>query len=267
MKVQKVNQLHLIVGSEETQIFVNGHHFPLNLDSDKQTAADFKKFVPGQIGLGTLTAVSGIVRFSNFRIKRFPWDIEPTKDNDERIKFFSYILKDEPTPSNLHAFRAFAYHNKNDHEKSILDLKQAIKANPKSAKNFLGIMAEDYYYLGKYKEAHSHFEQVLRNKNLPTMVLSMAAWFFATCPDAKYRNGKRAVELAKKAIKMVKSPQWHHLSRLACAHAEAGQFNEAIKHMQKAIAAAPENEKEEARKKLKLFQGKKPYHEEPIKKT
>jgi hypothetical protein len=34
----------------------------------------------------------------------------------------------------------------------------------------------------------------------PPYILRASAYFLATCPDARYRDEKRAVELAKKAV-------------------------------------------------------------------
>lgn len=52
------------------------------------------------------------------------------------------------------------------------------------------------------------------------------AWMLATCPDAAWRDGARAVALAKLAVEA--SPEnVGYLDTLAAAHAEAGQYSEA----------------------------------------
>lgn len=55
----------------------------------------------------------------------------------------------------------------------------------------------------------------------------------ATCPEGKYRDGKRAVELAEKAVKLEETP--NRLNTLAAAYAEAGRFKDAIKTQEIAI--------------------------------
>jgi len=55
----------------------------------------------------------------------------------------------------------------------------------------------------------------------------------ATCPESRYRDGKRAVELAEKAIALKDDANF--LDTLAAAYAEAGRFQEAIKTQERAI--------------------------------
>jgi hypothetical protein len=80
----------------------------------------------------------------------------------------------------------------------------------------------------------------------------------------KYRDGRKAVELAKKACELTEWKDAAVLATLAAAYAEAGQFDEAVKWQKKALEdkdfAASDGEKERTR--LKLFEARKPYREE-----
>ena len=88
------------------------------------------------------------------------------------------------------------------------------------------------------------------------------AWLLATCPDAKFRDGKRAVELATKACELTKWKVALDIGTLAAAHAEAGDFEAAVQWQTKAnglYGAGKDREKGEAR--LKLYQQKKRYQQ------
>ena len=50
---------------------------------------------------------------------------------------------------------------------------------------------------------------------------------YATCPDDKYRDGKKAVENASKAYQLDDGKHWHCLGTLAAAYAESGDFEKA----------------------------------------
>jgi WD40 repeat protein/Tfp pilus assembly protein PilF len=64
------------------------------------------------------------------------------------------------------------------------------------------------------------------------------AWLLATCPEPKFRNPGRAVELAKKAVELAPR-QSSHWNTLGVAHYRAGNWKEAIEKLEKAEALAP----------------------------
>ncbi len=79
----------------------------------------------------------------------------------------------------------------------------------------------------------------------------------AACPDDRIRDGKKALEAARKAYELAKGP--NELATLAAAHAELGEFDKAVEWQAKAIEAAPEGQKDQYQERLKLYQEKKPY--------
>jgi hypothetical protein len=82
-------------------------------------------------------------------------------------------------------------------------------------------------------------------------------------PDAKLRDGQRALLYAKRACDLTEWKNPYCLGTLAVAYAETGNFDEAVKWEQKCIEAGlPENELKQARQELDLFNQKKPYHAE-----
>ena len=65
-------------------------------------------------------------------------------------------------------------------------------------------------------------------------VLNNLAWIFATQKDPRYRNGAKALQLAKKACELTAYKQANFLDTLAAAYAEANQFDQAVLTAQKA---------------------------------
>lgn len=97
--------------------------------------------------------------------------------------------------------------------------------------------------------------------------LNNLAWVFATYPEDNVRNGKRAVELAEKAVTVPGGETPIVLRTLAAAYAEVGDFSKAIATTQRAIerAAASQNTSllETLRHELSLYETGKPYRETP----
>ncbi|QYJ79322.1 tetratricopeptide repeat protein [Shewanella acanthi] len=67
------------------------------------------------------------------------------------------------------------------------------------------------------------------------VALGNVAWILATCPEAKYRDGNRALELSLQLLKENENDPTH-LDNLAAAYAEVGDFGSAVSTQQKAIA-------------------------------
>jgi len=79
----------------------------------------------------------------------------------------------------------------------------------------------------------------------------------AACPDEKVRDGKKALEAARKAYELAKGP--NELAALAAAHAELGEFDKALEWQAKAVEVAPKVQRDQHQDRLKLYQDKKPY--------
>ncbi len=84
----------------------------------------------------------------------------------------------------------------------------------------------------------------------------------AACPDGNYRDGDKAVQLAEKACELSDYTDANSLCWLAAAHAEKGNFDDAIAWQQKALDLAPADEKANMRMGLELYEAGRPYHEE-----
>jgi tetratricopeptide (TPR) repeat protein len=85
------------------------------------------------------------------------------------------------------------------------------------------------------------------------------AWLLATGPDGKLRDGNRAVELAQKALTLRNTA--NHWDTLAAAHAEAGNFAEAVRCQERALKDTmfARLHGEGARARLKMYAANKPF--------
>jgi hypothetical protein len=89
------------------------------------------------------------------------------------------------------------------------------------------------------------------------------AWFAATCPDEASRDGRQAVLDATRACERTFWKAEMTLDTLAAAHAEVGDFEQALKYQKQALECGdlPVNIRPKAEARLALYQQGKPYRE------
>jgi len=114
-----------------------------------------------------------------------------------------------------------------DLETAIFHFEESLKIAPDQANvhTNLGVaLARDW----RFGEAITHFEKSLAIAPETTATLHNFAWLLASCPEKRFRNASRAIELADKADRLSgrKNPFYAHT--LAAAYAETGRFSEAI---------------------------------------
>ena len=144
---------------------------------------------------------------------------------------------------------------------AIADFDKAIAIDPNDA-YFLARRSHAWTALGDYDRGLSDAEQAHRLDPSAAKPCNYLAWFLATCPEAKVRNGKRAVELAKQACELSKWKDAGIIDTLAAAYAEAGEFNEAARWQQKAMDLAEPRLRKGIAVRLELYKSHKPYRDE-----
>jgi tetratricopeptide (TPR) repeat protein len=115
---------------------------------------------------------------------------------------------------------------------------------------------------GRIAEAVEHFDRVLQLNPGNAEVYNNKAMIWATAPEARFRDGRRAVDAATRANELTgwKNPEF--IDTCAAAYAEAGDFDRAVKWQTRAIdLLSNESQKNDFRVRLKLYQANQPYHE------
>ena len=99
-------------------------------------------------------------------------------------------------------------------------------------------LAMEYAAHGQMTQAIEQLREAVRLDPKRTGALDDLAWFLATAPDPKDRNGEEAVRRASEAIVLLRGKRTHALDVLAAALAEAGRFEEAARMQGEALATA-----------------------------
>jgi tetratricopeptide (TPR) repeat protein len=174
-------------------------------------------------------------------------------EDAKAIKDFTEAIRLEPEYLQAYLNRGIAYSKAGEYDKAIPDYTAAIKLDPKDAVSFY-CRGRTYTDKGEYEKAIKDYREAIRLWPHSAEALARYAWLLATCSEAKYRDGEKAVELAKKAIELAgKEADWRYSVTLAGAYAEIGDFQKAIEYEKKALEDPDYAEQPRARFKLELY--------------
>jgi tetratricopeptide (TPR) repeat protein len=204
---------------------------------------------------------TGRTRFSNLRVRKLALPPPPMEEGADRLGYFDGLIAAHPNDGLLYYQRGVCRATKKQWAEAEADLKKAASlANdvPQSHLDFNNVERS----LGKFAEAVEEVERYLKIDPENAKAHNYLAWTLATCRDEKVRNGKLAVENARKACELTNYEDWTILDTQAAACAESGDFDEASKWQMKAVELAREPRKPQLRSTLELYKSKKPYHEQ-----
>ena len=240
-------------------------------DGESYIIREDKEFEPGVLGVALTPwrTVSGEVRYSDFRIRKLNYSKPPpAEDAEARLAYYKKRLKTDKTYL-AHSLLAGVQLSLKRYKDSLDSFKAAEALSPNNPLAASGV-ADSLYMMQRDAEAVQAFERTLKNcvgvyKFKRPSTLVQLIWLYSSSPDDAIRDGEKAVLYAKELLKTKtkRSPlTWKRLNCIAAAFAEAGQFNEAIEHVQSAIELAQKSDQDKVddlEKKLKLYQDGKPY--------
>jgi tetratricopeptide (TPR) repeat protein len=115
---------------------------------------------------------------------------------------------------------------------------------------------------GDYAHALAAYDDLAREFPDYVEAHQDSAWIRAACPDARVRDGKRAVTSATLACELTEWKDVGALAVLAVAYAEVGDYAEAVRWQEKVLASSDEpTGRDHHRERLKLFKAGKPFRQ------
>ena len=113
--------------------------------------------------------------------------------------------------------------------------------------------------MGSYRKALADYAKTIDLAPEFAHAYRNGAWLLATCPDARYRDSKNAIQGALRAIEFNYGERHVALDTLAAALASDGQFEQAARTMQEALQISPNNAVKDYRDRLAAYQSQKPF--------
>ncbi|MGP8052774.1 MAG: tetratricopeptide repeat protein [Limisphaerales bacterium] len=195
-------------------------------------------------------------------------DLSARGKSDEAVRYYLEAVRWHPDDAQAHYHLGLEQLQQGRMDAAIASLREAVRLEPDLADAHFQLAAA---LAGRRAvgDAIAQYREALRlNPDWPA-ALNNLAWILATGPEAQFRNGPQAVQLAEHACELTAYRQTVLVGTLAAAYAEAGQFDDAVATAQKACALASSRDEsgllEKNRKLLELYRVHQPYHEAAIK--
>ncbi len=220
---------------------------------------------------------------------------------DEALQDFASTIRIHPQYANAWFNRAEVFMRLGKTAVAIENYSQAIALNADDAGYYKG-RGKAYRIVRKYPQAHADLDKALALDNQTAAIyiergdlwlaegnfeksaadyrsavytdkqssaaFQRIAWMMATCPDIRYRDAKRATVFAQRAIQLLGKEHFRYLDTLAAAHANADEFDLAIKKQTIALKLAEGNatgrELKHLKQRLKQYSRNIPHREERI---
>ena len=97
---------------------------------------------------------------------------------------------------------------KADCERAIADFNEVMLLTGKTARLY-NARGYAYYHKGDYQQGISDLEEAIRLDPKWTLAHRNLGWFLATCPEEQVRDGKKAVEHARRACELSEWKDWN----------------------------------------------------------
>ena len=153
---------------------------------------------------------------------------------DEAIAHYQKALQIDPNQAFAHSALGLALLEMGRPDESVNHLLRALEINPQFADAHYNL-GNTFLQMGRAREALTHYHEALAIDPDDVEALNNRAWLLATSSEPAVRDGREAVELAKRADSLTRGASPVVGATLAAAYAEAGRFQDAIKTGQRAL--------------------------------
>lgn len=179
------------------------------------------------------------------------------------LKDYTRAVELAPSFAEAYKNRGIVWFRMGQLQRAIEDYGKALHADPgfADAHKNRGVA---WYHSAKFNEALNDYIDALRLDPGSVEANNQLAWMLSVCPDPKYRNASKALDLAKRAVSFSEGPAT--LDTLAAAHAESGDFKKAVEIQERVVAQARASGTKELKqyiRRLDAYKDRRPWRSVP----
>jgi tetratricopeptide (TPR) repeat protein len=183
---------------------------------------------------------------------------------DESLAYFDRALQLHPDSADTWNNKGVALEQLGRLEEARQCYRRSVELNPEQLL-FHCNLAHALEESGHHEEASAEYAAAFRLYPSWPQAALQEAWNLATRPEARQRNGRQALRIAKQACQATNFALPQGLDVLAAAYAERGQFADAAKWQRQALKLLPDDLPAEVRKgveeRLHLYESRKPFRQ------
>jgi tetratricopeptide (TPR) repeat protein len=185
-----------------------------------------------------------------------------TGQYDRAIADYDESIRLDPHDPSTFSNRAKAWEKKGEIDRALADYAEVLRLQPGDEQGRIdrcGVFRRQNQYGLALDELNEGLSTAPENR----AILNLRAWILATCPEAAYRDGARAIEDASRACELTEHKDANYIDTLAAAYAEVGKYESAVLWQQLALTDPKfiADYGPKARERLQLYQEGKPYRE------
>jgi len=186
-------------------------------------------------------------------------------DYNRAISDFTEALVINPKYFQAYNNRGGAWIYKGNYDRAINDFTRALDFNPADFEAYHN-RGGAWLYRNNYELAIADYTKALEINPDFDVACNQLSKIYSICPDVRYRDGVKAVDLALRAVEL--QPGAEYLDTLATAYAQTGKFEDAIKTQERAIALLKEEGNTgihtEYIKRLNAYKANKPWWKDAV---
>lgn len=181
---------------------------------------------------------------------------ESKGDLDKALADYDEAIRLNPADAGGYAMRGLVFNTKGELDKAMADCAEALKLAPRLWLAY-NARAQVYYRKTDYDNAYADLVKAIELNPKDPMAYNIMAGWLSTHPNANLRDGRKAVGYAKRACELSGWKNIAFIDTLAAAHAENGNFKEAVRWQTKALESNPSDKGFQER--LALYEKQIPY--------